>query len=101
MDPEALSSDSHVAAAIATRRRSNSVSDDYSVQRTNDDATQSKYFAVQVTHIDFLLLTHHPLAEGLLERRIHNSIREFCCKCFGNSPFSRNIDGILGQNGSN
>uniref|UniRef100_A0A1I7V363 Leucine carboxyl methyltransferase 1 n=1 Tax=Caenorhabditis tropicalis TaxID=1561998 RepID=A0A1I7V363_9PELO len=47
MDPEAISSDSHVAAAIATRRRSNSVSDDYSVQRTNDDATQCKYFAVQ------------------------------------------------------
>ncbi|CAL2037508.1 unnamed protein product [Caenorhabditis brenneri] len=47
MDPEALSSDSHVAAAIATRRRSNSVSDDYSVQRTNDDATQCKYFAIQ------------------------------------------------------
>ncbi|CAO4369790.1 unnamed protein product [Caenorhabditis nigoni] len=47
MDPEAISSDSHVAAAIATRRRSNSVSDDYSVQRTNDDATQCKYFAIQ------------------------------------------------------
>lgn len=47
MDSEAVSSDSHVAAAIATRRRSNSVSDDYSVQRTNDDATQCKYFAVQ------------------------------------------------------
>ncbi|CAA84295.1 Leucine carboxyl methyltransferase 1 [Caenorhabditis elegans] len=47
MDSEAVSSDSHVAAAIATRRRSNSVSDDYSVQRTNDDATQCKYFATQ------------------------------------------------------
>ncbi|KAF1761861.1 hypothetical protein GCK72_010120 [Caenorhabditis remanei] len=47
MDSEALSSDSHVAAAISTRRRSNSVSDDYSVQRTNDDATQCKFFAIQ------------------------------------------------------
>ncbi|CAI2349230.1 unnamed protein product [Caenorhabditis sp. 36 PRJEB53466] len=47
MDPEAVSNDSHVAAAIATRRRSNSVSDDYSVQRTNDDATQCKNFAIQ------------------------------------------------------
>ncbi|CAB3402916.1 unnamed protein product [Caenorhabditis bovis] len=47
MDPEALSSDSFVAETIATRRRSSSVSDDYSVQRTNDDATQCKYYAVQ------------------------------------------------------
>uniref|UniRef100_A0A8R1DXK0 Leucine carboxyl methyltransferase 1 n=1 Tax=Caenorhabditis japonica TaxID=281687 RepID=A0A8R1DXK0_CAEJA len=47
MDPEAVSNDSHVAAAIAIRRRSNSVSDDYSVQRTNDDATQCKFFAIQ------------------------------------------------------
>ncbi|CAI5443947.1 unnamed protein product [Caenorhabditis angaria] len=47
MDMEAVSNDSLVAEAISNRRRSNSVSDDYSVQRTNDDATQCKFFAVQ------------------------------------------------------
>ena len=30
------------------RRRSASVSDDYSVQKTNDDATECKFVAVQV-----------------------------------------------------
>ncbi|CAD6188312.1 unnamed protein product [Caenorhabditis auriculariae] len=47
MDVEAVSSDKLVAEAFSSRRRSNSVSDDYSTQRTNDDATQCKYFAVQ------------------------------------------------------
>lgn len=35
-------------STISCRRRSASVSDDYSVQKTNDDATESKYAAVQV-----------------------------------------------------
>lgn len=36
------------SAEIIQRRRSTSLSDDYSVQKTNDDAAESKYVAVKV-----------------------------------------------------
>ncbi|VDO39446.1 unnamed protein product [Haemonchus placei] len=48
MDPEASYGDESLTASISLRRRSTSFSDDYSVQRTNDDATQCKYAAVQL-----------------------------------------------------
>lgn len=37
-----------LSSSINIRRRSASVSDDYSVQKTNDDATESKFSAIQV-----------------------------------------------------
>lgn len=37
-----------LSSSINVRRRSASVSDDYSVQKTNDDATESKFTAIQV-----------------------------------------------------
>lgn len=48
MESEAEMGSGHLSTSISLRRRSASVSDDYSVQKTNDDATESKYFAIQV-----------------------------------------------------
>lgn len=48
MDPEASYGDENLTASVSLRRRSTSFSDDYSVQRTNDDATQCKFAAVQL-----------------------------------------------------
>ena len=47
MESEAIL-DGELGEEIATRRRSHSFSDDYSVQKTNDDATHCKAAAVQV-----------------------------------------------------
>ena len=48
MEGEAALGDAHLGAQVGIRRRSTSVSDDYSVQKTNDDATECKYAAVKV-----------------------------------------------------
>ena len=48
MEAEAEITDNQLSAQINTRRRSASVSDDYSVQKTNEDATDSKYSAIKV-----------------------------------------------------
>ncbi|CAI4224059.1 unnamed protein product [Auanema sp. JU1783] len=50
METEASCDDEHLSATVSTRRRSHSVSDDYSVQCTNDDATQCKYAAIQLKY---------------------------------------------------
>uniref|UniRef100_A0A0N4Z5C3 Leucine carboxyl methyltransferase 1 n=1 Tax=Parastrongyloides trichosuri TaxID=131310 RepID=A0A0N4Z5C3_PARTI len=47
MESERLSGDSLLLNEIHTRRRHSSISDDYSVQKTNDDATECKYIAVK------------------------------------------------------
>lgn len=47
METEAVLSES-----VKARRRSSSINDDYSVQKTNDDASQSKLAAVKVRVID-------------------------------------------------
>lgn len=49
MESEAVLGDGHLGAEIGIRRRSASVSDDYSVQKTNDDATECKYAAIKVS----------------------------------------------------
>lgn len=48
MEEEADFGSRDLADSVLGRRRSTSFTDDYSVQRTNDDASQSKYAAVQV-----------------------------------------------------
>ncbi|KAK6747923.1 hypothetical protein RB195_000870 [Necator americanus] len=48
MEPEASFPDEVLSESVSMRRRSHSFSDDYSVQRTNDDATQCKFAAVQL-----------------------------------------------------
>lgn len=47
-----MEDEAHLDSTIEIRRRSASVSDDYSVQKTNDDATESKYSAVKVGYWD-------------------------------------------------
>ncbi|KAI1716248.1 leucine carboxyl methyltransferase domain-containing protein [Ditylenchus destructor] len=48
MESEADLGSGHLGTSISIRRRSASVSDDYSVQKTNDDATESKFAAIQL-----------------------------------------------------
>jgi [phosphatase 2A protein]-leucine-carboxy methyltransferase len=50
MDGEANGDNGPLSAEIGLRRRSASISDDYSVQKTNDDATESKYAAVKLNY---------------------------------------------------
>jgi len=50
MEGEAALGDAHLGAQVGIRRRSASVSDDYSVQKTNDDATECKYAAVKLNY---------------------------------------------------
>uniref|UniRef100_A0A915PHD0 Leucine carboxyl methyltransferase 1 n=1 Tax=Setaria digitata TaxID=48799 RepID=A0A915PHD0_9BILA len=50
MEPEAELGDGYLGTEIGTRRRSASVSDDYSVQKTNDDATECKYIASKLNY---------------------------------------------------
>uniref|UniRef100_A0A915BYA0 Leucine carboxyl methyltransferase 1 n=1 Tax=Parascaris univalens TaxID=6257 RepID=A0A915BYA0_PARUN len=50
MDQEADMGDGQLSAQIGFRRRSTSVSDDYSVQKTNDDATECKFAAVSLNY---------------------------------------------------
>lgn len=49
MEPEAELGDGYLGTKIGIRRRLASVSDDYSVQKTNDDATECKYIASKVS----------------------------------------------------
>ncbi|CAK5074772.1 unnamed protein product [Meloidogyne enterolobii] len=48
MESEADFGNGLLSTEVGHRRRSTSVSDDYSVQKTNDDATECKFVAVQV-----------------------------------------------------
>uniref|UniRef100_A0A7E4ZVB2 Leucine carboxyl methyltransferase 1 n=1 Tax=Panagrellus redivivus TaxID=6233 RepID=A0A7E4ZVB2_PANRE len=50
MEGEAALGDGSFGAEVGVRRRSASISDDYSVQKTNDDATESKYAAVKLNY---------------------------------------------------
>uniref|UniRef100_A0AC34RC35 Leucine carboxyl methyltransferase 1 n=2 Tax=Panagrolaimus sp. JU765 TaxID=591449 RepID=A0AC34RC35_9BILA len=50
MESEAALGDDHLGAQVGMRRRSESVSDDYSVQKTNDDATECKYAAIKLNY---------------------------------------------------
>jgi len=52
MDSESDQTAGQLGLSISERRRAASVSDDYSVQKTNDDATESKYVAVQLKYWD-------------------------------------------------
>uniref|UniRef100_A0A1I7W271 Leucine carboxyl methyltransferase 1 n=2 Tax=Loa loa TaxID=7209 RepID=A0A1I7W271_LOALO len=50
MESEAELGDSYLGTEIGIRRRSTSISDDYSVQKTNDDATECKYIASKLNY---------------------------------------------------
>ncbi|VDM47708.1 unnamed protein product [Toxocara canis] len=50
MDQEAELGDGQLSVQIGCRRRSASISDDYSVQKTNDDATECKFAAVKLKY---------------------------------------------------
>ncbi|TKR80683.1 hypothetical protein L596_014717 [Steinernema carpocapsae] len=50
MEDEAKLDDGQLRVQIGMRRRSTSVSEDYSVQKTNDDATECKFSAVKLNY---------------------------------------------------
>uniref|UniRef100_A0AC35TP95 Leucine carboxyl methyltransferase 1 n=1 Tax=Rhabditophanes sp. KR3021 TaxID=114890 RepID=A0AC35TP95_9BILA len=50
MEGESDSHETYLSPQIDRRRRHSSVSDDYSVQKTNDDATECKHVAVQLNY---------------------------------------------------
>uniref|UniRef100_A0A0K0DXU6 Leucine carboxyl methyltransferase 1 n=1 Tax=Strongyloides stercoralis TaxID=6248 RepID=A0A0K0DXU6_STRER len=52
MDNERDTGNSYLLNEIHTRRRQNSLTDDYSVQKTNDDATECKFVAVKKKYWD-------------------------------------------------
>ncbi|CAJ0931775.1 unnamed protein product, partial [Mesorhabditis belari] len=53
METEADFGENHFGGEVSLRRRTNSTcTDDYNVQRTNDDATQCKYVAVQMHYFE-------------------------------------------------
>lgn len=64
MESEADLGDGQLSAHIGTRRRSASISDDYSVQKTNDDATECKYAAVKLGYYNDEYLSRFVLACG-------------------------------------
>lgn len=55
MESEADFGDGLLSSEVGHRRRSTSFSDDYSVQKTNDDATESKFVAVQVCFLQWIV----------------------------------------------
>uniref|UniRef100_A0A915ED73 Leucine carboxyl methyltransferase 1 n=1 Tax=Ditylenchus dipsaci TaxID=166011 RepID=A0A915ED73_9BILA len=71
METEADLGDGLLSSSISIRRRSASVSDDYSVQKTNDDATESKFAAVQLKYWSDKFIDHFVYASGVdsLHRR--------------------------------
>ncbi|CAJ0586583.1 unnamed protein product, partial [Mesorhabditis spiculigera] len=70
MDTEADFGDNALGGQIQMRRRTNSSTDDYSVQKTNDDATQCKYAAVQLHYFEdpFLSRFYTPSIDTPLRR---------------------------------
>ncbi|MFH4983633.1 hypothetical protein AB6A40_010342 [Gnathostoma spinigerum] len=70
MDPEAMLGDAELSANVGLRRRSSSISDDYSVQKTNDDATECKFAAVKLNYYADEFLRHfmHITSEQVIRR---------------------------------
>ncbi|VDN06331.1 unnamed protein product [Thelazia callipaeda] len=63
MESEAELGDGHLSDEIGIRRRSASISDDYSVQKTNDDATECKYIASKLNYFNDTFI-HHFILTG-------------------------------------
>ncbi|VIO88806.1 Uncharacterized protein BM_BM1736 [Brugia malayi] len=69
MEPEAELGDGYLGTEIGIRRRSASVSDDYSVQKTNDDATECKYIASKLNYFKDAYVHRFILGEDCNLRR--------------------------------
>uniref|UniRef100_A0A1I7XG67 Acyl_transf_3 domain-containing protein n=1 Tax=Heterorhabditis bacteriophora TaxID=37862 RepID=A0A1I7XG67_HETBA len=65
LESEASIANEHLSASVSMRRRSHSISDDYSVQRTNDDATQCKFTAVQLNYWEDEFLKRFAYGSGV------------------------------------
>ena len=57
MESEAELGSGLLGTEVSHRRRATSVTEDYSVQKTNDDATEAKYLVVQVKINIFIIFT--------------------------------------------
>uniref|UniRef100_A0A0R3RW55 Leucine carboxyl methyltransferase 1 n=1 Tax=Elaeophora elaphi TaxID=1147741 RepID=A0A0R3RW55_9BILA len=69
MEPEAELGDGYLGTEVGIRRRSVSISDDYSVQKTNDDATECKYIASKLNYFKDAYVHRFILGGGCNLRR--------------------------------
>lgn len=72
-----MEEEAHLASNIEIRRRSASVSDDYSVQKTNDDATESKFSAVRVGYWEDRFLKSFIVNPDSIHRRAPEILRGY------------------------
>lgn len=72
-----MEDEAHLDTNIEIRRRSTSVSDDYSVQKTNDDATESKYSAVKVGYWEDRFLKNFIVNTENIHRRAPEILRGY------------------------
>ncbi|KAI6191969.1 ER membrane protein complex subunit 4 [Aphelenchoides bicaudatus] len=72
-----MEDEANLNATIEIRRRSASVSDDYSVQKTNDDATESKYSAVKVGYWEDPFLKSFVVNPDSIHRRAPEILRGY------------------------
>jgi len=67
----------HLGSSVEMRRRSASVSDDYSVQKTNDDAAESKFSAVKVGYWEDRFLKHFIVSPDCIHHRAPEILRGY------------------------
>lgn len=72
-----MEEEAHLTPSIGIRRRSASVSDDYSVQKTNDDATESKYSAIKVGYWEDRFLKNFIVNPDAIHRRAPEILRGY------------------------
>ncbi|KAI6173241.1 ER membrane protein complex subunit 4 [Aphelenchoides besseyi] len=77
MEAEANLGDNQLGSSISMRRRSASVSDDYSVQKTNDDATESKFSAVKAGYWEDKFLQNFIVNPSHIHRRAPEILRGY------------------------
>lgn len=77
METEADLGDNELSTSISHRRRSASVSDDYSVQKTNDDATESKFSAVKTGYWSDPFIHYFIVNQDHIHRRAPEILRGY------------------------
>ncbi|CAD5229468.1 unnamed protein product [Bursaphelenchus okinawaensis] len=98
METEADLGDNELSASISCRRRSASVSDDYSVQKTNDDATESKFSAVKVGYWADSFIHHFIVNPEHIHRRAPEILRGYWARHAAFELSLKRISELAGEN---
>ncbi|CAD5234339.1 unnamed protein product [Bursaphelenchus xylophilus] len=98
MEAEADLGDNELSASISCRRRSASVSDDYSVQKTNDDATESKFSAVKVGYWSDPYIHHFIVNPDNIHRRAPEILRGYWARHAAFELSLKRISELAGEN---